>query len=188
MSTRVIEVVSGAELKMSPAQLIEVELRHNGQRYDVILDDERRHAVVEFAAADGTRDVEYRYRVHLRTGFPGAVYQFEAPPRTTDASILVINPREVYRLARVRAVAMFDEEQWRAAFVDIRLGKGAAPDVITLEVNVVQPEFTYEGVRPAGESTEMQLRIRHVPRSGEVVEGKWQPFDGTTVVVTNPPA
>jgi hypothetical protein len=185
MSELMIEVLSPAELG-HPVRMIEIELRHGNERRDLVLDNECRRLRATFSAADGTREIQYRYRVYVNPDIPGAAQRFETPVETSDASILVVDPSRVVRVERVMATAVFSTEVYRTAFVDVRALTAGEPIAFTMEVDKERPQAAYLIAVPAGAPLDLQARVRYVKLTGELVEGQWQATDRFTIVVANP--
>lgn len=188
MASLHIQVRSGIDIESEPIRLIEVAIVCGDERRDVILD--RKYNVMEAVFTyDGQRPpVQYHYRAYAYSGpfTQGPRSSFEAPPRTTDAEIIVVDPRELYQVEEVRAVSMVDPEQYRAAFVDVKVEGEGWSATETLQLTHDAPENRLRYVTGNTSKVATQHRIRYVTRPGAVIEGAWQATEPGTIIVGNP--
>jgi hypothetical protein len=92
------------------------------RRLEFVLNDQTREMAFDIAQPEGVVvPVKFSYRVHLRQHFPSAQRSsFESPVMTSEASIFLINPRELYKWIPVRALAVFDFERYAHVLVDVK--------------------------------------------------------------------
>jgi hypothetical protein len=183
-----IEVILGIEIKSEPIRLIEVGIVHGDQRRDVILDWKNERARVGFTYDGPRQPVQYRYRAYAQSGpfTQGPQTSFEAPLRTTDAEVIVIDPRELYRLTVLDVVAMMDEERYRAAFVDVKVEGGDWLATETVEVDKKNPRIRLQVLTANASKVAIQHCIRYVTRPGVVINGAWQATEPGAIIVGNP--
>jgi len=183
-----IVVRAGIDLNSESIRLIEVGLVCGAQRRDVVLDADNAVAVAEFSSDDARHPVQYQYRAHAYSGpfTQGPQSSFEAPPRTTDAGIIVINPRELYRFTEVRAVSMIDPERFMAAFVDVKVEGDGWSGTETMQLSHSAREGGVRILTANTSSAAIQHRLRYVTSAGAIIEGAWQPTEPGLIIVTNP--
>jgi hypothetical protein len=188
MSDAVVEVFAAVDFQEEPVRMIAVSLQYGDQRSDVVLDNDRRSVKTSFTRDEKQgRAITFSYRAYMLSGMfsQGAQTSFEAPPRTIDAALIAIDPRELYRMIFVRAVAMFSLEKYRSAFVDVKAeapGDGWAV-AATMELN--EPHREDQIRIPVGNDSKIviQHRIRYVTSQGVVIDGSWQPTEPGMIIV-----
>lgn len=192
MSEVRVEVHSGIYFDSEPARLVEVALTYGDQRRDVILGYDAKPQVVEFASDENTgRTIGVRYTAYMHSSRPRM--QSFAPSYTsaeekTEASIVVVDPRQVYRVESPRAFAMFPFEKYSAAFVDVRATDRASGSAIatTLELNPDLRQAEGALVMDRSAQIDLEYRVRHVAASGGLIEGPWLPLEAGAIVVSEP--
>ena len=181
---------TGIDFESELIRLIQVGLVYGDQRRDLILDPQNKAAVAEFSSDETRHPVQYQYRAYAVSGpfTAGPQSSFEAPPRTTDAEIIVIDPRELYRHILVRAVSMIDPERYASAFVDVNVaGEGwSATETLHLDQDAREAGLRVLTANTSNVTT--RHRIRYVTRAGAIVADAWQPTEPGTIIVGNPAA
>ena len=174
-------------------RMVEVALTYGDRRVDLVLDWNQTSGSATFVTDEqlGHR-VGYQFRsfVNDEPDIAASQTSLESPPRTSDASYLVIDPREVFNVFPLKAAAMFPFDQYRAAFVDVKV-EVPAEGWSTTRTMMVQKDRSEDGfsiVVSRASTPTIQYRVRHVAQSGSVTEGPWQPADGLTIVVGMPTA
>jgi hypothetical protein len=170
-------------------QLVEVTLTYGDRRVDLALDPDRPSGSATFVTDEqlGHR-VGYQYRAFVRSApfLEASQPSVEAPSRTTETGYLVIDPREVFNVIPLMAAAMFSFDQYRAAFVDVKVEVPGWSTTRTMMLEKGHSEDGFSIVIPRASTPAVQYRVRHVAQSGSVIEGRWQPTDGLTIVVGMP--
>jgi putative lipase involved disintegration of autophagic bodies len=181
-------VLSGIDFEREPIRLIEVGIVHGNQRRDVILSLKETKAGVVFTSDDERHPLQYHYRAYAHSGpfTQGPQSSFEAPPRTTNAQTIVIDPRELYRVTVVNVVNMMDPERYRAAFVDVKVEGEGWSATETVEVGYDRRDSRLHVIEANTSKVAIQRRIRYVTRPGAMIEGAWQPIEPGAIVVANP--
>ena len=161
------------------------------QRLEFVLNDQTREAAFDIDQPEGVVvPVKFSYRVHLRQHFPSAQRSsFESPVMTSEASIFLINPRELYKLVPVSALAVFDFERYRHALVDVKAeATGGWSHTQTMRLGKEVPEREVRFLVDATAEVTLQRRYRYVTPAGDVVEQAWEPAGEGMMAVGNPPA
>jgi hypothetical protein len=191
MSEFIVEVHAGIGFEMEPVRLIEVELTYGDQRKDVILDYDTRRVKAAFVQDEKPgRTIGFRYTVYMQSSerfYQTSQPSFTSPAHETHASIIVIDPRQVYRVERPLAVAVFPFQKYPAAFVDLKAADGAGTTVgATLELNPERREMIGTLVLDRTAKVDLQYRVRHVAQEGSVTEGPWLPLEDRAIIVGEP--
>lgn len=172
-------------------RLVEVTLTYGDRRVDLVLDPDRPSGSTSFMTDEllGHR-VGYQYRAYVNNVpfIEASQSSLDAPPRFTEAASLVIDARDVFSVIPLRAVAMFPWEQYRAAFVDVKVDVPAErwSTMRTIVLDKDHMDAGFSVVIGRASVPAIQHRVRHVTQSGGVIEGPWQPTDGLAIVVGTP--
>jgi hypothetical protein len=174
-------------------RMVEVTLTYGDRRVDLVLDRDQPVGSATFVTDEqlGHR-VGYQHRSFVNTVpyIEASQPSLEAPPRVSETGVLVIDPREVFNVIPLRAAAMFPYDQYRAAFVDVKV-EVPAEGWSTTRTMTLQKDHSEDGfslVIARASTPTIQYRVRHVAQSGSVSQGDWQPADGLMIVVGLPAA
>jgi hypothetical protein len=190
MADRFASVVTPIDFGFEGISLIEVRVSYGSQHYDEILNDKKPEGRLGFVAEENAGpDLHYSYRAYMRGGLfaQGSQIGFSSEPRTTDGTMIIIDPRELYRRVLLGASAVFSLEKYRSAFIDFKLEVDGDPaNTLTIQLNEDFRDFR-EGVAiRLGAKFNLQHRVRHVLRQGAVIEGPWQPTEAGIILVGEP--
>jgi hypothetical protein len=187
MAERHILVTTVIDFGREALSAIDGSVTLGDERFDFILTRERAQA--EFVSRDAPRTVQYQYRAYSwERAAGGQRSNFESPLLTTDASIIVIDPRDLYRLIRVMGAAVFDMDRFSAAFVDLKAepSDGSWSQVETFRLSKEASEAAVFFLVDRATTLTFQQRTRYVKRGGEVIDLPWQPAGEGTLVIGNP--
>lgn len=192
MSGMFVEIHTGIGFEMEPVRLIEVALTYGDQRFDGILDYDNRRLKAEFTYDEKAgRTIGYSYTAYMVSNGPylqGEAPSFTSVPGKTEASIIVIDPRQLYRVERPRAYAMFPFDKYPAAFVDLKATTRSTGSEIamTLDLGPERRDMVGSLVVDSQATIDLAYRVRHVAKGIGVVEGPWLPLERAAIVVGEP--
>lgn len=191
MADRFINVIAPIDFESERINLIEVTLIYGSQRADLVLQPGHSSDKVSFTQDDAHgRTLQYQYRAYSALRASGTQRShFETPLRTTDSSVLVIDPRELYEVIRVHAVGVFDRERYRTAFVDVKAESPSGGWSSTETQGLDKERGSAAGfyfLTESGSKVSLQQRVRYVTNAGDIVDGPWQPAEPGALLVGNP--
>lgn len=166
-------------------KLIEVTLRFGEERVDFFLDGPNPNFRISRDAAESPT-IQYQYRAYLDRWFGRP--SFDSPLRTTDSSLIVIDPRELYQIILVSVFASFNQDRYLGAFVDLKAegpnGEWSETKSLTFleKAPLMQTDFVFD----EGMQVTLQQRTKYVTRDGKLIELPWEPLDRGVLVVGNP--
>jgi hypothetical protein len=169
---------------------LEASLGYGGAEQDLLLDaaTPRREASV-FYQADAGFAVSYRYEVHLREGTAGLQGVLISPERTTDHRVIRLDPRELYQLLPIRAVAVgVPFERYPRVLVDLEVRDlaGGWSAAETLELAAASPEAAFPVRAALDARVKVQRRLRYVGAQGAELAVDWDDAEPGTIVVGDP--
>jgi hypothetical protein len=194
MSSMFVEVHAGIRFETEPVRMIEVALTYGDQRFDGILDYDNRRLKAEFAYDETAgRTIGYSFTAYMISNeryLQSAAPSFTSVPAQTEASIIVIDPRQLYRLERPAVYAIFPFDKYSAAFVDLRATSrsSGAEIAVTLDLRPERLDMVGSLVVDSKAPIDLAYRVRHVAKGTGVIEGPWLPLEQEAIVVGEPAA
>ncbi len=189
MAERVVSVMTVLDFGSEPISAIEVTVTCGGERFDCVLDGA--HRLMEFplasSASSPSATLQYQYRAYAADRVAGGQPSvFVSPLFTTESSVIVIDPRELYRVIFVAAAAQFSESLYMLAFVDVRVeaANGEWAQTRTLELTKGSRNAA-RFIVDARTSITLQQRTRFVTHAGDVIDLPWQPAGEGILIIAN---
>lgn len=191
MSDFVVEVVAGVNFETEFIRMIEVSLTYGDQHGAAVLDRDARAIKIGFTFDEKLgRTVQYTATAYMESKdayFQSSQPSFEMPSKTTPSSVIVIDPRSEYRTIQAMAAAVVSFEKYSFVFVDLKADSGEGPSMTrTLELTGERAERMALFAIGRAAKLDLQHRVRHVARTGTVIEGPWEPTGDGIIVVGEP--
>ncbi len=190
-----VEVVGGAAITTDAVDVVQVHLQYGADG-----DAEPRDVLLEAAdakestawALDPDVGLNYRYRYQVRfnpNAPPGAGTMLTSPEEETNATKLVIDPRDLYQLrtATVQAVGI-DVERYPQIEVNLRYRDEDTNlelvETVILDKDKSKGEWRWR-TSPTAPAT-FDYRLTYYPKGAEPIAGEWQTNLDPAVIVEDP--
>ena len=189
-----VEVIGGSAIDHDGIEALQVHLEYGDeavpQPRDVVLQTTDALSQVRWTL-DPMQGLAYRYRYRVMFGVnapTGAAHRLESPWHTSNATKLMIDPRDLYHVENIRVQAVglpFD----RYAMVEVNLRHQDPEDGLEFTHTVVlspsqdNHEWTFRR-RPDGPA-QFDYRLTFYPLGAEPIETEWQTSLDPAVLVSD---